>query len=92
MKQLKDILFEKLKINSNSKINEYSYHPKDKKELQDLIKQLIGERGENANLNDIDTSKITDMSYLFEDSDFDGDITELDLSNVMNMSGMYSGS
>ena len=105
MKNLKDIiieqssiipLLEKLKINSKSKISKYTYHPEDKDELQDLIKQLIKERGEEADLNDIDTSKITDMSYLFSDTiygyglyNFNGDISGWDVSNVTTMKMMF---
>ena len=83
---------EKLVINKNIKIGKHHYHPKDKKELQVLVKQLIGERGEDANLNDIDTSEITDMSYLFEDSSFNGDISKWDVSNVKNMQKMFANS
>ena len=46
--------------------NPYNYRPKDKNELIELIKELIKKRGIAANLNDIDTSDITDMSYLFK--------------------------
>ena len=41
--------------------------PSTKKELHEEIKIRL-DRGQ-YNLNDIDTSKITDMSYLFYDSD-----------------------
>jgi hypothetical protein len=43
----------------------YNYHPKNKEELKDIIKQLLDKRGPDADLNDIDTFKITDMSHLF---------------------------
>ena len=96
MKNLKNIIQEKLKINSKSKITQYTYHPKDKDELQNLIKQLIKERGNGADLNDIDTSKITDMSYLFSDTiygyglyNFNGDISCWDVSNVITMKMMF---
>ena len=96
MKNLKETLYkkllikEKLIINKNTKINEY--HPKDKDELQDIINKLIKERGNEANLNDIDTSEITDMSKLFYCSKFNGDISEWDVSNVTNMYKMFTRS
>ena len=92
MKNLKDIILEKLIINKNTKINKYHYHPTKWSELKELVKQLIKERGNDADLNDIDTSKITDMSDLFssgDENDFDGDISEWDVSNVEKMEEMF---
>lgn len=43
----------------------YNYYPGTKAELRSLIMDLIEERGLEADLNDIDTSMITDMSRLF---------------------------
>ena len=57
-----------------------------KKELRELIKQRINEQGPNCDLNDIDVSRVTDMSYLFFESSFNGDISRWDVSNVTNMS------
>ena len=63
MKTLKDyILMEKLKLNTKSKVFEYNYHPKDRKELRSIVSKLLYERGKDADLNDIDTFEITDMS------------------------------
>ena len=45
MKNLKDIILEKLIINKNTKIDNYHYHPKDKDELMKLLDKLIEERG-----------------------------------------------
>ena len=49
-------------------------------ELIDIINQLLYERKDNdiIDLNDIDTSEITDMSYLF--SAFN--IKNIDISNI----------
>lgn len=58
------------------------YFPGEKRDLIGLIKELIRVRGNNANLNDIDVSKIKDISYLFHKSDFNGDISKWDVSNV----------
>ena len=38
-----------------------------------------------ANLNWIDTSKMTSMISLFKNSEFNGDISDWDVSNVTNM-------
>ena len=89
MKRLKDIITEKLRINKNIKINQHNYQPKDIDELEKLINKLIKERGYKADLNDIDTSEITDMSDLFWSSKFNGDISEWDVSNVTNMKSMF---
>ena len=91
MKTLQNYITEKILINKNSKI-EYNYHPKTKDELQDIIKQKIESEGNECNLNDIYTGNITNMLSLFEDSDFNGDISKWDVSNVTNMEDMFFGS
>ena len=61
------------------------YKPQTKEELKELIKD------ESIHLGDIDTTHITDMSNLFEDStrnDFSG-IEKWNTSNVENMIGMF---
>ena len=70
MKKIVNFINEKLIINKNTKINKYHYHPKDKDELHLLINKLIKERGKNADLNDIDTSKIDNMAGIFLNSDY----------------------
>ena len=84
------------------KYKRYNYFPKDREELIKIIKQLIKERGQEADLNDIDTSKITDMHELFRGiyiglffktgptSVFNGDISQWDVSNVENMENMFT--
>ena len=52
----------------------YNYYPKTKEELKDLVKELIKERGNEADLNDINVSQVKDMSGLFWDSQFNGNI------------------
>ena len=89
MKSLKTYIQEKLII---KKSNNYNYFPKTKEELQNIIKQRIKENGNEVDLNDIDVSKITDMSELFNGTNFknfNGDISEWDVSNVENMKGMF---
>jgi surface protein len=54
------------------------------------MKKLIKERGNSGNFNDIDTSSITDLSGLFLMSDFNGDISKWDVSNVTNMVDVFA--
>ena len=68
----------------------YNYHPQTKDELEELVNELIEERGLEANLNDIDTSAITNMCLLFMNSEFTGDISNWDVSNVTNMRLMFA--
>ena len=88
MKSLTHYIQEKLII---KKGNNYKYYPETKEELKDIILKRIKEEGNEVDLNDIDVSKITDMSSLFEDTDFNGDISKWDVSNVTNMSYMFYG-
>ena len=63
------------------------YKPQNKEQLQKLVDD------ESIYLGDIDTSLITDMSYLFANSkreDFSG-IEKWDVSGVEDMYGMFSG-
>lgn len=71
-----------------------SLRPNNREELEDLIMQRIDQYGDGpeCNLNDIDVSKITDMSDLFCDMEFNGDISEWDVSRVKDMSHMFDDS
>lgn len=66
--------------------------PKDKKELKQMISNEIWKNGLNCNLNHIKAHKITDMSNLFSDSWFNGDISEWDVSGVEYMNEMFEDS
>ena len=63
--------------------------PKNKVELKKIIEETIKEQGNNCDLNFIDTSKITDMSYLFYNTKFNGDISKWNVSSVEDMTGMF---
>lgn len=94
MKKLDSYLTEKLVISKDTiKKPNYKYHPKNRSELIDLLLQLQEERGNNANLNDIDVSKVIDMNALFYEGFKEQceniDISEWDVSNVINMNSMF---
>ena len=80
MKSLKSYIQEKLIIKKSN--NNYKYFPKTKEELKDIIVNRIKAEGNEVDLNDIDVSEITDMSNLFEGTDFNGDISSWDVSKV----------
>ena len=75
-----------------SKFSSYSYKPTNKEELKEIINSRFDEEGPNCDLNDIDVSLVTDMSWLFACTDFTGDISEWDVSHVTDMSWMFNGS
>ena len=82
MKSITIYINEALKLGKSR----YKYQPKTKEELQDLLKQLIKERGNDGDFNDIDVSNITDMSHLFKGmKEFNGDISNWDVSKVANI-------
>ena len=82
---------EMIKIGSNiSGFSTYSCQPKTGDELKEIINSRVFMYGPNCDLNDIDTSLITDMSFLFYDSEFNGDISKWDVSNVVNMKRMFT--
>ena len=87
MKSLKNYIQEKLII---KKDKNYKYFPNTKEELKDIIDKRIEQEGNKVDLNDIDVSKITDMSSLFERTDFNGNISTWDVSNVTDMSYMFT--
>jgi surface protein len=92
---------EKLVISKpkKSKVTDKVLFPKDKDELMEMIKAEIDKNGNSCSLNHIDVSAITDMSSLFRADEhnifqyklhkFNGDISEWDVSNVEDMSGMF---
>lgn len=66
--------------------------PNNNKELRLIIWYNIIEHGYNCDLNDIDVSNVTDMSWLFLWDvlrRFNGDISKWDVSNVTDMTSMF---
>ena len=88
MKQLKEYINEKLHVGQYKK-HSYKYFPKDKPELVQLIMNRLA-KDKNANLNNIDTSKIINMRSLFSSLEPENiDISEWDVSNVEDMNHMF---
>lgn len=88
---LQKFINERLKITSNSKLLSKT-KPESKDELQALIFKELNKQGPDADLNFIDTSEITDMSWLFHNLGIGNiQIDEWDTSNVTNMSMMFYG-
>ena len=89
MKSLQQYIQEKHVIKKRNNLFDYKYFTETKEELIDIVLKRIKKEGKEVDLNDIDTSNITDMSYLFSVLDFNGDISKWDVSNVTNMSNMF---
>lgn len=86
----------------NRKNDGYMVQPQTKEALVAIIEDALCVFGNKADLNFIDTSKITDMTKLFSDEikefggygfrKFNGDISRWDVSNVKRMAQLFRGS
>ena len=93
MRNLDTYIIEKILINKDTNI--YSCHPTNKDELKQILRKRLN-NDKNANLNDIDVSKIIDMGIhpydggLFEDLDpHNINVSNWNMSNVTNTSGLF---
>ena len=95
MKNLKDII-ESQNFLVNKKLKnrqqQYEYHPQTRHELKDTIINLLDKK--ITDLNCIDVSNITDMSWMFSVVDAyitveNIDISDWDVSKVTNMYSMF---
>ena len=76
---------------NNGKKHGRGYKPKDRDTLKELLERMIEVRGDEGDFNDIDTSDITSMQFLFNyNSTFNGDITGWNVSSVRYMNYMFS--
>lgn len=83
------LITERLKITSNTQ--SYRPVPASKDELISIIKDELESQGPDADLNHIDTYKVTDMSYLFANKNIGNiKIDKWNVSNVTNMSHMFN--
>ena len=88
MKSFKQHILEKLKVGVRTP-TKHTLFPKHSDTLKQMIKDEISKNGNECSLNHIDVSKITDMSRLFYDSTFNGDISDWNVSNVTNTVYMF---
>jgi surface protein len=94
MKTINTYINEKLRLTTK---HQYTCQPEDKIELRKIIIDRINDEGPNCDLNDIDVSKIINMSYLFNAidypifRDFNGDVSMWNVSNVKYMNSMFVG-
>ena len=68
------------------------YKVNNHRDLSDLISKYTELVGNNCSLNWIDVSNIKDMSFVFYNSNFNGDISKWDVSKVENMSCIFCNS
>ena len=93
MKHLQNYINEKLIITKDKAKNKYAYSCQPQKwgDLRNILEDRL-EKDKDADLNDIDVTKITDMSDIFRTLDpHNIDISEWDVSNVTNTEGMFYG-
>ena len=77
---------------NNGNFHRRGYKPKDWYYLIKLLERMVEVRGDEGDFNDIDTSEIEEMNFLFTNkTTFNGDISGWDVSNVKNMEDMFFG-
>ena len=99
MKSITTYITEKLKITKSNKPSynsyNYKYFPKTNKELYDIVTKLVDEQSmeDVINLNSIDISELTDMSFTFDGMEglLKIDVSNWDVSNVKYMDSMFKG-
>ena len=89
MKQFNIYLTEKLKVSARN-TTKHTLFPKTKAELKHMIEAEISKNGNECSLNHINVNEINDMSNLFYMSSFNGDISNWDVSSVINMDFMFN--
>lgn len=67
------------------------YRPTTNDELKKLVDELMQKHGNDVDLNCIDTGQVTDMSWIFGNKQFIGNISDWDVSNVTDTTCMFYG-
>ena len=93
MKTINNYIVEKINKSNLKKVAECTLFPKNRKELVKMIKEEISTNGNECSLNHIDVSKITNMDHVFSSvydlHEFNGDISQWDVSKVKSMRKMF---
>ena len=64
----------------------------DQSTIKGTINRSIKVLGDKCNLNFIDTELITDLGFMFDSSEFNGDISNWNVENVTDMRYMFEHS
>ena len=64
-------------------------HPANRSALITAIREAVKLKGNDVDLNWIDTSRIENMFFLFQGLQFNGDISKWDVSNAEIIYGMF---
>ena len=77
MRSLKESILSTTKVGRFDEWNVFKQehaHPKDNVELKATVRKAMELKGNNVDLNWIDTSKILDMGFIFDETEFNGDV------------------
>lgn len=80
-----------MEYNVNKSSRKHRLFPKTSFELKMMIYNEIANKGPGADLNHIDVFAIRDFSCMFYGYNFNGDISEWNVSNATNMREMFYG-
>ena len=94
MRNIKEFINEKLKVSKENTLK-HTLFPKNREDLINMIIKKIKEEGPECDLNCIDVSAIDNFGGVFSvlgTNQFDGNISNWDMSNAISLNGMFQGS
>jgi len=93
MQSLSNFIQEKLHPSKFNKDKQYKYHPKGNAELYTIIREIVHDKGQDADLNDIDISEVNNFANLFQNmvNIRHIDISQWNTSHVKDMDRMFAG-
>ena len=87
----KSSLINEYLLSKNSKQNNRKKITANDKNLRQIVLDEMDKHGDDADLNQIDVSNVTDMSSLFANTNFCGDVSDWNVSNVLVMNSTFYG-